>query len=136
VTYQLDTTAVSALMRADPKVAARLRALPPRDVAVAQPVLAEIHHGLSRLPRSRRKLLLEDRWGILVRSLGRAQWTDAVSRRYGELKWQLEKRGTPLDDFDLAIAAHALESQATLVTSNVKHFGRVPGLEVEDWERG
>lgn len=135
MTYELDTTAVSALMRAEPKVAARLRALPPRDVSVAQPVLAEIHHGLARLPRSRKKILLEDRWGILVRSLGRAQWTDAVSRRYGELKAHLERKGTPLDDFDLAIAAHALESGATLVTSNLKHFGRVSRLALEDWER-
>ena len=35
--------------------------------------------------------------------------------------------------FDAAIAAHALALEATLVTANVDHMIRVPGLRVEDW---
>jgi len=134
--WLLDTTTVSALMRAEPRVAARFRAASPADVTVPQPVLAEIHHGLARLPRSRRRAQLEGRWDILRRSLRRSPWTDAVSSRYGELKAELERAGTPLDDFDIAIAAHALDAPATLVTSNARHFARVPGLSVEDWGRG
>jgi tRNA(fMet)-specific endonuclease VapC len=34
---------------------------------------------------------------------------------------------------DLRIAAIALELNATVVTCNTKHFGRVPGLTVVDW---
>lgn len=134
--YTLDTMAVSALMRAEPKVAARIRECSPGDITIAQPVLAEIEHGISRLPRSRRKVALAERWNTVKLSLGRAEWTDAVSRAYGNLKADLERKGVPLDDFDLAIAAHALESGATLVTSNVRHFSRIPALSVDDWERG
>src|SRR5262245_60010319 len=133
--WLLDTTTVSALMRAEPRVAARLQAASPADVSVPQPVLAEIHHGLARLAKSRRKMELEGRWDILLRSLRRSPWTDAVSRRYGELKAELERAGAPLDDFDLAIAAHAVDAAATLVTSNARHFARIPGLGIEDWER-
>ena len=47
----------------------------------------------------------------------------------------LERRGTRIEDFDAAIAAHALALDATLVTADLDHMIRVPGLRVEDWGR-
>lgn len=52
---------------------------------------------------------------------------------YGRIKATLERRGSPIEDFDAAIAAHALALGATLVTANLDHMTRVPGLRVEDW---
>jgi len=34
---------------------------------------------------------------------------------------------------DLWIAAHAIASELTLVTNNLREFRRVPGLTVENW---
>ena len=45
----------------------------------------------------------------------------------------LERRGTKIEDFDAAIAAHALALDATLVTANLDHVTRVPELRIEDW---
>jgi tRNA(fMet)-specific endonuclease VapC len=45
----------------------------------------------------------------------------------------LEHAGTPIGPNDLLIAAHALASGLTLVTDNAEEFGRVAGLEVENW---
>jgi tRNA(fMet)-specific endonuclease VapC len=52
---------------------------------------------------------------------------------YGRLRSDLERKGTPLADPDLRIAATALAHTATLITGNVRHCGRIPGLSVEDW---
>jgi len=41
--------------------------------------------------------------------------------------------GTPIGPYDVQIAGHALALGATLVTSNVSEFARVPGLPVENW---
>jgi tRNA(fMet)-specific endonuclease VapC len=41
--------------------------------------------------------------------------------------------GMPIGPFDTAIAAHALSLNLILVTNNVKHFGQVAGLRVENW---
>jgi tRNA(fMet)-specific endonuclease VapC len=133
VTYVLDTTVLSALMRGEPGASRRLLDTPPAEVAVPQPVLAEIHYGLARLAPSRRRKELEARLAILVRALPRAPWDDEVSRFFGEVKAQLERRGERVDDFDVAIAAHALARQSAVVTRNARHFVRIRGLVVEDW---
>ncbi len=57
----------------------------------------------------------------------RAAW------RFGEVHALLLRRGTPLDHPDLQIASIALSRGLVLVTHNLRHFARVPGLLVEDW---
>lgn len=133
MTYVLDTNAVSALMKGAPAVVDRLAATEPRDVGIPQPVVAEIAYGIARLPRSKRRQALQGRFDLICSELQRVEWTDAVSHAYGRIKAALERRGSRIEDFDVAIAAHALALGATLVTSNVEHMARVPGLRVEDW---
>jgi tRNA(fMet)-specific endonuclease VapC len=129
----LDTNAVSALMKGDPPAVARLAAIPPGDVSVPQPVLAEIAYGIARLPRSRRRRKLQERFDLVKAGIPRAEWSDAVSEAFGRIKSVLEKQGQRIEDFDAAIAAHALATGATLMTANAKHMIRVPGLRLEDW---
>ncbi|HRX65966.1 MULTISPECIES: type II toxin-antitoxin system VapC family toxin [unclassified Mesotoga] len=45
----------------------------------------------------------------------------------------LRKLGTPLADMDLLIAGIAIENNMTLITHNMKHFSRIPGIKVQDW---
>ena len=133
--YVLDTNTVSAVMRADLAVLKRLRASNRREVLLPQPVIAEIAYGIARLPKSKRRTLLEERFGAITATLERIEWTDAVSTAFGDIKAQLERKRRPLEDFDIAIAAHAIANAATLVTANVKHLSAVPNLVLEDWER-
>jgi tRNA(fMet)-specific endonuclease VapC len=135
VIYVLDTNAVSALMKGSAAVVERLAAIAPPDIAIPQPVLAEIAFGIERLPRSKRRSALEARYDLICSELPRAEWTDAVSHAYGRIKATLERRGTRIEDFDAAIAAHALATGATLVTANLDQMTRVPGLQIEDWDR-
>ena len=54
----------------------------------------------------------------------------AAARVYGQVRAHLETAGRPLADADLQIAATALVHDLELVTGNVKHFKRVPGLRI------
>jgi tRNA(fMet)-specific endonuclease VapC len=135
VTYILDANAVSALMRGTSAVIDRLAQTSPAEVAIPQPVLAEIRFGIERLPRSKRRAALQERIDLITSHLGRAEWSDAVSHAYGRIQAALERRGARIEDFDAAIAAHALAIDAVLVTANVDHMARIPGLRVENWER-
>ena len=58
---------------------------------------------------------------------------EGVMRKYAAIRHALEKRGTPLPDMDMLIAATAMQAGATLVTHNIKHFSRIKGLKLEDW---
>lgn len=45
----------------------------------------------------------------------------------------LEPKGQAIGRFDVMIAATCMNVKGTLVTRNLKHFRRVPGLKVEAW---
>jgi tRNA(fMet)-specific endonuclease VapC len=135
LTFVLDTNVVSALMRGDANVVNRLSLLSRDVVFVPQPVLAEIEYGLERLSSSKKKTMLRKRFARLSAELLRCDWTDDVSAAFGRIKATLEKRGSRIEDFDAAIAAHAVVRDAVLVTANVRHLARVPGVRVEDWSQ-
>jgi tRNA(fMet)-specific endonuclease VapC len=111
----------------------RLQEVNRSEVSIPQPVIAEIAYGIERLPRSRRRDLLQNRFDLIRLELGRINWTDPASERFGSIKAVLEKRGKRIEDFDAAIAAHALAEDAVLVTANIEQMTRVPGLKIEDW---
>lgn len=131
--YLLDTSTVSFLMRGEPAVVDRLMSRSRTDVYLCQAVVAEIEYGLARLPRSARRTRLRRRFDVFLDELARAPWTDEVSRAFGRIKADLEQRGVRLEDFDVAVAAHAVALEATLVTDNVAHMARVRDLAVENW---
>jgi tRNA(fMet)-specific endonuclease VapC len=56
-----------------------------------------------------------------------------VSRHYGQLRAELQRKGSPIGAYDFLIAAHALSLGLTLVTNNAREFRRVPQLMVENW---
>jgi tRNA(fMet)-specific endonuclease VapC len=49
------------------------------------------------------------------------------------LQTVLLNQGTPIGIDDILIAAHVLSLDASLETNNVKHFGKVPALEMVNW---
>lgn len=54
----------------------------------------------------------------------------SVAETFGRLAAQLAQAGRPLADADLQIASTALQHDLELVTGNIRHFERVPGLRL------
>jgi tRNA(fMet)-specific endonuclease VapC len=131
--FILDTNAVSTLMKGDVQVIERLERRERTEVGIPQPVIAEISYGIERLPRSKRREALAQRFERLKEEIQRIEWSDEVSAAFATIKATLERRGERIEDFDAAVAAHAIAEGAVLVTVNLKHMARVPELEVEDW---
>ncbi|NNM59355.1 MAG: type II toxin-antitoxin system VapC family toxin [Legionellales bacterium] len=58
---------------------------------------------------------------------------ESVGMYYGNIRFYLERAGTPIGNNDLWIGAHALSLGLTLVTNNEREFKRIPDLKIENW---
>ena len=133
--YVLDTDIVSMAMAGEPPITERMFSLARTDVLIPQPVVAEIEYGIARLPESERRQRLLGRLRRFMENAASVPWTAEVSRAFGAAKADLEARGQRIEDFDVAIAAHAVALDAVLVTDNTAHLGRIRGLRLENWRR-
>jgi predicted nucleic acid-binding protein len=128
--YLFDTDAISEVLK--PRPAAGyvkwLAAIPRDEQLTSAVVVGELYKGAFRSSAVARHLdNLESRVLPAVTVLS---YDVGAARIYGQIRAHLESTGRPLADADLQIAATALLHDLELVTGNVKHFNRVPGLRV------
>lgn len=127
--YLLDTDSVSFALRGQGRVGARVREHKPSELCVSAITVAELRYGADRRGSRRIHASID----IFIRALEVMPFDEAAAAEYGRLGNLLAERGTPIGEFDVLIAAHAAALRCTLVTNNVRHFTRVPGLAVENW---
>ena len=59
--------------------------------------------------------------------------TPEIAQIFGSLRAELMDQGIVVSPMDMLIAATALYHNLTLVTHNIRHFERMPGLNIMDW---
>lgn len=129
--YLFDTDAISELLRKRPapSYVRWLAGVPRADQFVSAVTVGELYRGAFRSPdRVRHVQNIEDRVLPAVTVLS---FDGSVARVYGEIQAALEAAGRRLADADLQIAATAMHHSLVLVTGNLRHFRRVPGLRIE-----
>lgn len=92
-------------------------------------LLHGVHRARQRLQRARRSAFVEaviDRFPLLPVDL-------PTARAHAQLWADLTVRGEMIGPHDLWLAAAAIAHDLSLVTTNVREFGRIPGLRLEDW---
>ena len=132
--YLLDTDVLLNLMSRAPSTSlvARLAMVAPDKQFTSSVSFGEMVYGAYRL-KERAGVLLQRLDETLLPNLPILPFDASAARRYGEVRAELERRGPPIGDADLRIASIALDRDLTVVTGNVRHFQKVPGLAVENW---
>ena len=129
----LDTDTCIFLMRGESqKLEIKVQSVPLQQQVMSAVTFAELSDGVQASASAKRKQnqsILDS----LVLHLAVLDWPQDAARHYAEIRSDLKKRGAQLGAADLMIAAHARAINAIVVTNNVKDFGRVKGLEVENW---
>lgn len=127
--FLLDSNAIIALLKGHPPLLERLRRYRPDDFGVPAIVMHELTFGAYKSQRTADNLARIDALRFEVVAFDKED-----AQRAGQIRAHLAAAGTPIGPYDVLIAGQALARGLAVVTHNSREFGRVPGLEVEDWE--
>ena len=131
VRYLLDTNiCIYIAKRRPPEVAARFERLSPGQVGMSMVTYGELLFGAEKSQHPQAAAERLDRFVELIPVL---ELPGDSPRHYARIRVELERVGTPIGANDLWIAAHALAANLILVSNNLKEFGRVSGLQSENW---
>jgi tRNA(fMet)-specific endonuclease VapC len=130
-TYLLDTDIAIELLRGrNARVAEQLASRNRDAIFLSTVTVAELMFGALRsrdLPKST----------VICRQFCSAFQLAALDRDAGErsgvIRADLEGRGERIGAYDVLIAGIALAHGHVLATHNVREFGRVAGLQIDDW---
>src|SRR5688572_26695099 len=128
--FLLDTSTVSHLIR-EPQgiIRDRIAEVGEDTVCISVVVASELRFAAARRKSKRLKRQIETVLSVLpVLPL-----EPPVDEHYAEIRTAIEKARRTLGGHDLIIAAQARALGLTLVTRDAGRFGKVEGLDVEDW---
>jgi tRNA(fMet)-specific endonuclease VapC len=128
--YMLDTSIVIYVIKRRPIEMLEVFNAHAGQMCISSITLAELLHGVeksSMVTKNLRKV--ED----FVSRLEVLPYENTAASHYGDIRADLEKKGTVIGVNDLHIAAHARSKGQILVSNNVREFERVEGLRLENW---
>ncbi|AUT04716.1 VapC toxin family PIN domain ribonuclease (plasmid) [Nostoc sp. CENA543] len=130
--YLLDSNVCIRLINnSSPAVTNRLAAQQPEDILVSTITQLELYYGAYRSTQQERNLEILQRFFSQFTII---RLDPEAARIAGRIRAELAASGTPIGPYDVQIAAIAMANNLIVVTHNTREFGRVNGLQIEDWE--
>ena len=133
--FLLDTSTVSAAMWRTPD-AGVLSKLEEHggECAISAQVWHELRYGVGRLPRGKRRAVLDAFLrDVIYPTLPILPYDERAAEWLADERIRLEKAGKPTSAADGQIAAVAATNGIPVVTANVSDFALFKGLAVQNW---
>jgi tRNA(fMet)-specific endonuclease VapC len=128
--YCLDSDTLIYFLNDRHGIAARLSGVSVAQLHVSVVSVAEVLTGFEKAPGQARE---EQRFQEFLAAVKMLPFDLEDARAAAKVRAILERVGLKIGAYDVQIAGQALHRGLTLVTHNIRHFKRVPGLAVEDW---
>lgn len=95
--------------------------------------LFELYYGANRSVKKEENIS-----GInsLLKSIDILAFDKPAAEKAGEIQARLMNSGEPIDLQDVLIAGIVMSRNEELVTNDIKHFRRIPGLRCSSWKPG
>lgn len=129
--YILDTDICIYWLKGDDSIEKKIVQIGFSNICITVITECELFYGAFKSAKKEKNLSVI---GELKSKINTLHTVEGVSPIYGKLKSELGNKGQTIDDADLLIASIALSNNAILVTNNISHFKRIPGLKIENWK--
>ena len=123
----LDTNIISALLKGDVSIASRIDEASTVNIPII--VLGELYYGAYFSTHIQKNIKAIN---MLINQYSVIAVDEETSIEYGLIKSLLRKKGTPIPENDIWIAAIAMKNELTLITRD-KHFKEIEGIAIEKW---
>lgn len=128
--YMLDTNIVIYVITRRPVELLQVFNRHAGQMCLSSITLAELLHGVEKSSMPEQNLLKVEDFASRLEVLA---YGIKAAAHYGEIRADLERKGTPIGVNDLHIAGHARSEGLTLVSNNVREFSRVESLRLVNW---
>lgn len=123
----LDTNIVIAFFAQEPDISDQMQAAEAFFIPII--VLGELYFGVRKSGKPAQNLKWIDELAAKTAIL---DCNAETARQYGQLKDNLRRKGRPIPENDIWIAAIAIQHNLTLITRDA-HFNQVDNLSVTTW---
>ena len=128
--YMLDTNIVIYVIKRRPIELLEVFNRHVGQMCISSITLAELLHGVEKSAMPDHNLRqVED----FITRLEVLEYGSKAAAHYGEIRADLERKGTPIGVNDLHIAGHARSEGLTLVSNSLREFERVEALRLVNW---
>jgi len=112
------------------KLAQKIASIPYEDICISTITQAELEYGVSKSlhPAKNSQALAK-----FLSTISIIDFDTNAAETYGDIRFDLERKGKTIGNMDMLIAAHAKSMNAVIVTNNTREFERVEGLVLENW---
>ncbi len=128
--YMLDTNICVYLLKNTFEIIGVFERNKHEGIAISAIVLSELEFGVQN---SRDVAINRFKLAAFLRLVEVLSFDKDAAAEYGVICTALRRKGTPIGQMDMLIAAHAKSKGLILVTNNTREFARVEGLKLENW---
>lgn len=127
--FLLDTNVIIEVLRGNNDIIDKIESVGQENCYISEITIAELLYGAVRGNKQKNFLdveRIEQEFTVLP--------IRPAFKLYAEIRNILRQNGTPIDHMDLFVASVAMKHGMTLVSHNTKHFVRIQGLKLVDWQ--
>jgi tRNA(fMet)-specific endonuclease VapC len=126
--YMLDTNVCIFFLQGKYGIREKIQRIGRKNCCISEITIAELLYGAAYSQSEKHSRDVE----IVLESLTLVPIYDSLPT-YAATKAHLRRNGQLIEEFDMLIGSSAVHHGYVMVTENIDHFERIPGIEIDNW---